>query len=340
MIYNAWEHAQISNQQIDAIDYYIRQVSSGYDELIFETSIRSPAARIIQEERPMIERSGTIQANRYLVKSIDHGKTTMTVKCQVDVDDWKADFYPTFTPDGTRVTPGDIVAQILPSGWHVAPGPNFRAIPAEAASMENVTPLDILDGIRELYPGLTYRFYAISKTIAITAASSGSDTGVLVSLDTNLRATYYKGKSTSLITRLYAEGKDGLTFASINDGKPYVDSTAYKDGAIICGYWKATEYTDASDLLAATQARLATLSVPERSFDIDIAVSDIEQFPLFGVVRLSDDTIPRPIYQGVTIRVAERWIHPDHPQKNKVILSTAPARIQTQVKALMKAIGG
>jgi phage minor structural protein len=206
--------------------------------------------------------------------------------------------------------------------------------------MENVTPLDILDGIRELYPGLTYRFYCISKTIAITAASSGSDTGVLVSLDTNLRATYYKGKSTSLITRLYAEGKDGLTFASINDGKPYVDSTAYKDGAIICGYWKATEYTDASDLLAATQARLATLSVPERSFDIDIAVSDIDQFPLFGVVRLSDDTIPRPIYQGVTIRVAERWIHPDHPQKNKVILSTAPARIQTQVKALMKAIGG
>jgi hypothetical protein len=80
--------------------------------------------------------------------------------------------------------------------------------------------------------------------------------------------------------------------------------------------------------------------VPERSFDIDLAEKDIQQYPLFGVVRISDDTIPPPMYQGLTIRVAERWVHPDRPQNNKVILSTAPARIQSQVAGLIKAMGG
>lgn len=346
MIYNAWANASASNQQIDAIDYYVKEVASGYDELIFETSIRSPAAKIIMEESPMIERSNAIRANRYLVKSIDHGKATVTVKCQVDVDAWKQDFYTSFVPTppsgSSRVSPQNVVSQIMPTGWSFFPGsmPIFGTLPPEVVAMENVTPLDILDGLRALYPGLTYRFYALDKMIHLTRPSSGQDTGIFVSLDQNLRATYYKGKSTSLITRLYAEGRDGLTFASINDGKPYVDSTAYKDGTIISGFWKATEYTDASDLLVAATAKLAAMSVPERSFDIDIAVTDIQQYPLFSVVRISDDTIPPPMYRDVTIRVAERWIHPDHPQSNKIILSTAPARIQSQVASLIKAMGG
>lgn len=347
MIYNASSIARAADQQIDAIDYYVKEVSSGYDELIFETSVRSPAAQILCEEQPMIERSDAARANRYLIKSIDHGKATVTVKCQVDLDAWKQDFYTSFMPTppagSSRVTPQNIVLQIMPTGWSLFPVsiPAFGTLPPEVVAMENVTPLDILDNLRELYPGLTYRFFAIEKMIQLTRPESGQDTGAFVSLDQNLRATYYKGKSTSLITRLYAEGRDGLTFASINDGKPYVDSTAYKDGAIISGYWKATEYTDASDLLAATQARLALLSVPERSFDIDVAVTDIlQQYPLFSVVRISDDTIPPPMYRDVTIRVAERWIHPDHPQSNKIILSTAPARIQSQVASLIKAMGG
>ena len=345
MIYNASSIVSANTQQIDAIDYYVKEVASGYDELIFETSVRSPAAQIIMEEQPMIERSNAIRANRYLVKSIDHGKSTVTVKCQVDLDAWKQDFYTSFVPTppsgSSRVSPQNIVLEIMPAGWSFFPGsmPIFGTLPPSVVAMENVTPLEILDGLRDLYPGLTYRFYALEKMIHLTRASSGINQGMFVSLDQNLRATYYKGKSTSLITRLYATGKDGLTFASINDGKPYVDSTAYKSGAIISGYWEATEYTDAADLLAATQARLATLSVPERSFDIDLAVQDIMQFPLFGVVRISDDTIPPFMDQDVTIRVAERWVHPDHPQNNKVILSTSPARIQQQVASLIKSMG-
>lgn len=320
-------------------DYYVKQVSSGYDELIFEVSIWDPVAAYIVEDTQIEERSDALQANLYLVKAIDRGKNTMTVKCQIDLDPWKSAFYESYVPvpqtGETKVTPMDIVEAVCLDGWTVQGSAAYTAIDPELASFTYMTPLDILDAIRDVFPGLTYRFDNIMHKITVARTDSGTESGIFVSRDTNLRTTFYKGKSSSLITRLYATGKDGLTFASINDGKAYVDNTGYRADVII-GYWRATEYEDAADLLAAATARLAELAWPERSFDVDIAATDIGDYPLFAPVKISDETIPAKYYTGVVNRVAERWIHPDHPERNKIVLTTAPARIQSQVAALIK----
>lgn len=56
---------------------------------------------------------------------------------------------------------------------------------------------------------------------------SGTDSGALFCYRKNMKSIQRLIDTTSLITRLYAVGADGMTFASINDGKPYVEDFTY-----------------------------------------------------------------------------------------------------------------
>ena len=67
--------------------------------------------------------------------------------------------------------------------------------------------------------------------------ANGQNLGAFATRDLNLKENNYKGKSTGFITRLYAYGKDGLSFASINGGKAYVENYTYSS-RVICGFWK------------------------------------------------------------------------------------------------------
>jgi phage minor structural protein len=58
-------------------------------------------------------------------------------------------------------------------------------------------------------------------------AFSGTDSGALFCYRKNMKSIQRVIDTTSLITRLYAVGADGMTFANINDGKPYVEDFTY-----------------------------------------------------------------------------------------------------------------
>jgi phage-related protein len=172
--------------------------------------------------------------------------------------------------------------------------------------------------------------------------NNGQNLGAFVTRDLNLKENNYKGKSNGFATRLYAKGKDGLTFASINGGKPYVENHTYSN-RIICAYWEDDRYTIPQNLLADAQARLDEMAVPQRSFDcsvVDLAAtnpakySDLD-FQLFSIVGLIDQT-----RSGAKInhQVVERWIYPNHPEKNQVVLSTVAPRLQSQVAQIVQSI--
>ena len=110
--------------------------------------------------------------------------------------------------------------------------------------------------------------------------NNGQNLGAFVTRDLNLKENNYKGKSSGFATRLYARGKDGLTFASINDGKPYVENHTYSN-RIICAYWEDERYTIPQNLLADAQARLDEMAVPQRSFDcsvVDLAATNPDKY--------------------------------------------------------------
>ena len=144
------------------------------------------------------------------------------------------------------------------------------------------------------------------------------------------------------VLRLYAYGKDDLSIASVNSGLPYVDDHTYSD-RIVCAYWKDERYTVAENLKAAAQERLAELAVPSRSFEcdvVDLAKTNPEKyseldFVMFSVVSLIDQTRSG---QKIDHIVVERWIYPNAPQNNKVILSTVAPRIQSQVTQIINSM--
>lgn len=312
-------------------DYYIKELASGLDELIFTMSIWDEEYPLIQEEASIQEHSNADAPINYLVKAIDGGSERAQIKCQIDLDEWKNTLTVGYNSGSKTVL--QIVQSVAPTGWAVVDqsGITYK----RTVQLDSATPLDVLEQCRSTFVNVTYRFDNVSKTVTIISMANGQNLGAFATRDLNLKENNYKGKSTGFITRLYAYGKDGLSFASINGGKAYVENYTYSS-RVICGFWKDERYTVAANLLADAQARLAEMAVPARSFEcnvVDLAAVNPQKygfldFTLFSVVSLIDAT-----RSGAKIehRVIERWRYPYLPEQNKVTLSTVAPRIQSQV---------
>lgn len=318
-------------------DYYIKELESGLDELVFSISIWDDEYKYIQEETSIREQSDG-QVCDYLIKAIDGGVNTAQIKAQIDLDEWRETLTVNYKSESATLT--EIVSAVAPDGWTVTDTSGFtyrRTIALEAA-----TPFDVLEQCRSTFKDCTFRFDNINKSITIINALGGQNLGAYATRELNLKGCEYKGKSTDFATRLYAYGKDGLSFASINDGKPYVDNNTYSN-RVVCAYMSDERFTVAENLLADATAKLAEMAVPSRSFDcdvVDLAAIDPGRFghlsfPLFSIVGLIDET-----RSSVKIdhRVVGRWRYPYLPQKNRVMLSTVAPRIQAQVSQVVNSV--
>lgn len=318
-------------------DYYIRQIASGLDELIFTISVWDDDYPLIQEESNIREESNG-QACVYLVKAIDEGQNTATIKAQIDLDEWKSTLTVSYN-SGSKTFP-NIVTAVKPTGWTVNNQSGFTG--ARTLKLSGVTPFDVLEQCRSTWNGATYRFDNINKVITLLNMNNGQNLGAFVTRELNLKENNYKGKSTTFATRLYAVGKDGLTFGSINGGKDYVDDNTYSD-RVICAFWKDERYTVKQNLLADAKARLAEMAIPQRSFDcsvVDLAATNPDKyseldFQLFTVVGLIDQTRSKA---KINHQVVERWNYPMHPEDNKVVLSTVAPRIQSQLTQIIQSV--
>lgn len=322
-------------QALQCDDYYVKELASGYDELIFNISIYDPLYPLIQEEASIVEKSGLTTRNTYLVKAIDAGKTEATVKAQIDLDEWKSTMTIDYSSASSSVA--GILNSAKPAGWAVID--NSGLTYSRTIHLDSATPLDVLEQCRSTFSGVSFRFDNSLRTVTIVNMNTVTSIGAFATKELNLKENNYMGKSTGFVTRLYAYGKNGLSFASINSGKPYVDCHTYSN-RIICGYWKDERFTVAENLKAAAQEKVNKLGVPQRSYEcdvVDLAAIDPSRwgyldFTLFTTITLIDDTRASA---GVKHQVVERWIYPNLPQKNKVVLSTVAERIQSQVSQII-----
>lgn len=318
-------------------DYYIRELASGLDELIFSISIWDNEYQRIQEESSIREQSGDTAVN-YLVKAIDGGSDRATIKAQIDLDDWKSTMVISYKSASSTV--GEIVNAVKPSGWSVVDNSAIRY--RRTITLEAATPLDVLEQCRSTFSGCTFRFDNIRRVVTILNMDAGENLGAFATRQLNLKQSDYKGKSSGFATRLYAYGKDGMSFDSINDGKSYVEDHTYSD-RVICAYWSDERYTIPQNLLADAKQKLAAMAVPQRSFDcevVDLSAVDPERysfldFPLFSVVSIIDETRSNA---KLDHKVVERWRYPYHPEKNKIVFSSAAPRIQSQVTQVIQSI--
>lgn len=304
-------------------DFYICEKSNGLDELIFNMSI-------YDDNYPHVLEEAVIEYEQpYLVKAIDAGASTAKIKCQLNLDALKAELKLGYSNNSATLQ--QTVDGVLPSGWLFVDNSGSTI----SRTIEgNYTPLEVIQQCANTY-GVVFRFDVSAKIVRAYTLSAFKPLGAFASRELNLTEINFKGKSTDFFTRLYAYGKDGLSFADINDGKPYVEYHGYTD-KVICAYWQDERYTVKENLMEAAHAAVKTGGSPDRSYECsvyDLAATNPEMyswqdFSLFSVVSLIDDI--KEI--ALDYQVVEYWRYPFYPEKNLVTLSSTAPKIQTTVK--------
>lgn len=319
-------------------DYYIRQLASGLNEIVFEVNIHDDSFQYIVEEASIIERD----ENYYLVKQIDRGLETAKVVCQIDLDEWRNQLFFNYTNESDTVY--NTIFNIKPEGWNIIDQSRVtirRTIPtSENAENFNVTAWEIVEECMNTY-NIRVLIDNHNRVLTIVNPDNYEPLGAFATKELNIKELNYKGKSQGFATRLYAYGKDNLTFAGINDGKQYVDDNTYSN-RVICAYWKDERYTDVQSLLEDAKKKLHAMATPQRSYDCDVIdlkatnpeIYGYQNFDLFQVITLLDHITETAINH----QVVERWEFPHYPEKNKVILSTQTPKIQSQVAQITNSI--
>ena len=316
---------------LDNTEYYIRELANGLDEVIFSIPIHDEIYAILSEEEEITDRAGQV----YKVKQIDAGANDAKVVCQLDLDEWRSTLNVNYN-SGTKTVNQQITA-VLPAGWII----NDYALVNIGRTIEgDYTPLDICIECTSVY-NVYIRWDNKNKTVNIYPKAMGAPVGAFATRELNLKEINYKGKSNDIVTRLYAYGKDGLSFASINGGKEYVDNFTYTN-EVICGIWRDDRYEVAQNLLDDATEKLATMSKPQRTYEcsiVDLQATNPSlynnlDFSLFTAATLIDDIKNT----SVDYQVVERHIFPYHPDRNEVIFNSEPLKITASVVNVVDAI--
>ncbi len=152
---------------------------------------------------------------------------------------------------------------------------------------------------------------------------SGKDSGALFAYKKNLTSIKRVVDTRSLVTRLYAYGKDGITFSSINGNKEYVEDYTYSSevrvSTLDCG-----SFTNPYQMLEFANMRLAEYAKPRVSYvlsamDLSVLTGyEHEKWTLGDIVTVDD----RDLNMTIKTRVIRRQYNLQEPWKTVLELSS------------------
>lgn len=298
----------------------------GSKTMQFDISPQSSEYRLIAEEE-RIEYDGTY----YNIKSINERRTTATVNAEIDLDGLKGKIFSAFKYDTISFVQAMSTA-LDGTGWSVVGAGLVTA--KRSFDLTDVTPLDIVNTCtnKTMY-NVSFDVDNIRKILNVSVPATLAN-NVFFSDELNLKELTFKGSSSGFATRLYAYGKDGLSFAKINNGKEYIDNNSYSN-KVIATVWRDERYTKVESLLADAQEKLKELAVPERSYVceiIDLArLNKIEYSEFYIRLNSVITLIDRRRNKRLEHTVVEIKEYPNEPLNNTVTLSTSPEKISRKL---------
>lgn len=152
---------------------------------------------------------------------------------------------------------------------------------------------------------------------------SGKDSGALFAYKKNLTSIKRVVDTRSLVTRLYAYGKDGITFASINGGKEYVEDYTYSNEVRVSTL-DCSNFTNPYQMLEFANMRLAEYAKPRVSYvlsamDLSVLTGyEHERWALGDIVTVDD----RDLDMTIKTRVIRRQYNLQEPWKTVLELSS------------------
>ena len=273
---------------LDSDDYYIQEEWFGADDtLAFTLPADHPQLPDMMCQLSLTDKES---GQAFLITNIDEGD----VKAKIDLDEFREQMFLSYT--NGSATAMATAQQVLPAGWSVQ---DFSGSTARRTiEAEGATALEILQKLPDTY-GIAVRFDRRTKRVLLRNPDTMAPSGTYLTEELNLRKRPVRSQtSESFATRLYAVGKDGVTFASINSGKNYVENHEYSD-RVISAYWKDERYTDPQSLLDDAKKKLSEMAKPAQSYECDVA--DLAKIDPARFGHLSME-----MYQAVTLLDAER----------------------------------
>ncbi len=151
----------------------------------------------------------------------------------------------------------------------------------------------------------------------------GKDSGALFTYRKNMKSIQKVMDTRELITKLYAIGKDGMTFSSINDGKDYVEDYSFSSEVRV-SILDCSNFTNPYQMLEYTEERLQLYAKPRVSYVVsamDLSVLtgyEHEAWNLGDIVIVED----KELHISIKTRVIRREYNVREPWNTVLELST------------------
>ena len=304
---------------LDNNQYTIKEQFDGINYLTFTL----PEDVVVHNEDVVFE---TIDRQEYVVKIINGDYIT----CELNLDGLKAqqtDF------SNNSATAGNTLTQALSgTGWT---GIDQTGLTSKKTISGALTPFDIIQKITETWDGVTALYNTEQKTVTLVFPALNTATVTFLTEDLNLRQLDIAGDSSKFCTRIRAEGADGMTFASINDGKDYVENYSYSNKVVYGEKIVDNRFTDAQSLMEYAQSKLDAMAVPSLSYEcdvVDVASYDGEYSFLELKMHKAVWLLDKKRNMRIQHRVVAYERHPANPENNKVTLATVLITLQQAVK--------
>ena len=313
-------------------DYAIHHDFYGRDTLSFYLP---PGHEQCGDIRPLMSLHCRDDGQHYRIRKMDSGD----VVAELDLTDLQAQMYTPY--EGGPDTAAAIISAALPENWQVID--ESGRSDSGSITMDSATPLEIIEAVCDQF-GLAVRYdnsgiFQGKSWITLVDPAAYKTTPAYFTDELNLKSLATTVTTDGYATRLYAYGAEGISFAPINGGKPYVDASDQPEGApVVSAYWQEDEITNPEELLEAARKKVEVLATPIASYElnvIDLAKTKPEEYGylkvrLYDRVPLLDrESGRRTVHQVVTYTE-----YPNYPDRNEIVLSTEPQRIQQTVSRI------
>ncbi|EHR1328793.1 TPA: phage tail spike protein [Clostridium perfringens] len=233
-------------------------LESGDKTLSFSYSTFSKFHDEIEEETYIRTKNDEYVVKAKLANSKDN-KTAFT--CKLNIEELEGNIFDRFETVEKNII--DCLNQaIVSTGWTINTE-NCTNKKKRTIRITNCSSWTIIQKAKKLY-GIEFKFDTLNKVIMLYDRI-GTDKGTYFIDSLNLRALQTQGNSYGFYTRIIPTGKNGLTIASVNGGKIYLENKQYSNKTLTY-YWKDERYVKPDSLKEDALEKLNIMSKPFKSY--------------------------------------------------------------------------
>lgn len=246
-----------------------------------------------------------------------------------ELRDYKAEPYELIEQDARTHIQTALNKSIIPSDWTIGKI-DIGTIKRTLRTTKRTSLLEILREIESLFGG-ELLFDTVNKTISILR-QIGEDNGIRFYHNKNITSIERNIDTYNIVTRLYLEGKNGLTVGSVNEqypGEPYIENTKWVDALqlrnrIRIGEFSDGRYTIPQNLYDVGVQMLEEQSKPAINYALKVRVLTSLSGHSHEMVGLGDVVYaiePEILYLTIKNRIMRRKYNVRQPWETEIELS-------------------